>query len=156
MNELLEKLRSIKGIGLLVIGLAAGVVLLILGTGADKAESPPAQTDEEFSFERYEQSLADRLSEMIGRVEGVSDVHVMITLERGYSEEFAKDGENYLTVKQSDGREETVILSREAPEVKGVAVICKGGDEPQIVQQIISLVSALLNLPTNRIFVSAG
>lgn len=156
MKQLIEKLGSVKGIGLLVIGLAAGVILLILGTGAENAEDIPETVSEEFSFEGYEKSLSERLCEMLGRVEGVSGVHVMITLERGYSDELAKDGENYLTVKHSDGAEGTVTLSRETPEVKGVAVICKGGDDPSIQQQIIAMISALFDLPTSRIFVSAG
>lgn len=156
MNQLIEKLRSVKGIGLLVIGLAAGVILLILGSSADREATEDQPIDESFSFEAYEASLSERLEEMLSRVEGVSGVHVMLTLERGYSDELAKDGDQYLTVKHSDGAEGTVTLSREAPEVKGVAVICKGGDDPTVQKHIIGMVSALFDLPTSRIFVSAG
>lgn len=156
MIRMMDKLRSVKGIGLLVLGLAAGVMLLILGNSADAKPDESAPTEEAFSFEAYEKSLTERLEEMIGRVEGVSGVHVMLTLERGYSDELAKDGEAYLTVKQSNGAEDTVTISREAPEVKGVAVICKGGDDPIIQQQIIGMISALFHLTTGRIFVSAG
>lgn len=156
MRQLIEKLTSVKGIGLLVIGLAVGVVLLILGNSADSAPSEPAAAQEDFSFEAYEKALSDRLSEMLGRVEGVSDVHVMLTLERGYSDELAKDGDVYLTIKDAEGAEGTVTLSREAPEVKGVAVICKGGDDPRVQKQIMEMLSALFNLPTSRIFVSGG
>lgn len=156
VKQLIDKLRSVKGIGLLAVGLAAGVILLILGNQRESAPTETAAVREEFSFEEYENSLSERLAELIGRVDGVSGVHVMLTLERSYSEELAKDGEQYLTVKQSDGAQETVMLSREAPEVKGVAVICKGGDDPNRQKQIIELISALFNLPTSRIFVSAG
>lgn len=156
MKQLIDKLRSVKGIGLLVIGLAAGVMLLILGNHSESEESEVSTVSDEFSFEAYENSLSERLCEMIGKVEGVSNVHVMLTLERGYSDDLAKDGEEYLTVKHSDGAEGTVRLSREAPEVKGVAVICKGGENPEIQQQIIKMTAALFNLPTSRIFVSGG
>lgn len=156
MRELIEKLGAVKGIGLLLIGLVAGVVLLILGNQADKAPDESDNVSEEFSFEAYEKSLSDRLAVMLGKVEGVSSVHVMLTLERGYSEELAKDGEAYLTVKHSDGAEGTVTLSREAPEVKGVAVICKGGDDPDIQKQLIEMIAALYNLSSSRIFVSGG
>jgi len=40
------------------------------------------------------------------------------------------------------------------PTIRGVAVICTGGDNPLIQQKIINMLSALFNLPTNRIFVS--
>lgn len=156
MRQLIEKLSAVKGLGLLLLGLAAGVVLLILGNRAEKTPDEPVVTHETFSFEAYEESLSKRLAEMIARVEGVSGVHVMLTLERGYSEELAKDGENYLTVKQSDGGQGTVTLSQEAPEIKGVAVICKGGDDPTVQKQIIEMISALFHLSASRIFVSAG
>lgn len=156
MSELIEKISAIKGIGLLVLGLAAGIVLLVIGNKAESASEEQSAVKNEFSFEDYERSLSERLEEMIDRIDGASGVHVMLTLERGYSDELAKDGEEFLTVKQSDGAEGTVTLSREAPQVKGVAVICKGGDNHEIQKEIIELVSALLNIPTSRVFVSAG
>ncbi len=155
VKELIEKLRSVKGIGLLVLGLAAGIILLILGNQAGK-NSETASVKEDFSFEAYEKALSERLEEMIDKVDGVSGVHVMLTLERGYSESLAKDGDDYLTLKQSDGGQETVTIFREAPEVKGVAVICKGGDDPEIQKEIIEMLCALFHLSSNRIFVSGG
>lgn len=154
--KLIDSLRSVKGIGLLVLGLAAGVVLLFLGVKQEDAEETPTVVSESFSFDAHESALSERLTEMIGRVEGVSGVHVMLTLERGYSDELARDGDAYLTVKDSEGAEETVTLSREAPKVKGVAVICKGGDDPLIQKEIIDMIAALFDLPTGRIFVSEG
>lgn len=155
MKQLMNKLRSVKGLGLLIAGLAIGIVLLILGSSADST-GDTAPASEDFSFESYEKSLSERLSQMLERVDGVSDVHVMLTLERGYSDELAKDGDEYLTVKHSDGAEGTVILSREAPQVRGVAVICQGGDDPDIQIEIIELISALFHLSAGRIFVSEG
>lgn len=154
--ELIEKFRSVKGLGLLLLGLAAGVLLLILGNSAEASETKEPAETEAFSFEAYEKDLSERLEEMLAKIEGVSGVHVMLTLERGYSEELAKDGEEYLTVKHSDGAEGTVTLSRETPEVKGVAVICKGGDDPNLQKQIIAMVAALFDLSSSHIFVSGG
>lgn len=144
-----------KGLGLLLAGLAAGVMLLFLGGKTEESEVPKV-TDAAFSFEAYEKELAARLEEMIARLDGVSDVHVMLTIERSYSEELAGEGGEYLTIRESDGGQGTVVLSRSAPEVKGVAVICKGGDDPQRQQEIISMLSALLKLSSHRIFVSDG
>lgn len=153
---LIEKLRSVKGLGLLLIGLAAGILLLILGNTAEASETEDTSETEAFSFEAYECALSERLEEMLAKIEGVSGVHVMLTLERGYSDELARDGEEYLTVKHSDGAEGTVTLSRETPEVQGVAVICKGGDDPNVQKHIIDMIAALFDLSSNQIFVSAG
>lgn len=154
--QLIDKLRSVKGLGLLLLGLAAGILLLILGNSAEASNTEEKAETEGFSFEAYERELSERLEEMLTKVEGVSGVHVMLTLERGYSDELARDGDEYLTVKSSDGAEGTVTLSRETPEVKGVAVICKGGDDPNVQKQIIEMIAALFDLPSSRIFVSGG
>lgn len=155
MKALLTRLRAVKGLGLLMVGLAAGIMLLFLGGKTEETELP-AVTEEAFSFETYEKELAVRLEEMIARLDGVSDVHVMLTLERSYAEELAGENGEYLTVRESDGGQGTVTLSREAPKVKGVAVICTGGDSIEKQQEIISMLSALLELPSHRIFVSEG
>lgn len=155
MKALLARLRAIKGLGLLMIGLVAGIMLLFLG---GKTEESKAQIimEKPFSFEDYEKELAVRLEEMIDRLEGISEVHVMLTLERSYAEELAGENGDYLTIRESDGGQGTVTISREAPKVKGVAVICKGGNSPDKQQEIISMLSALLELPSHRIFVSEG
>ncbi|MBQ8382467.1 MAG: hypothetical protein IJX47_04590 [Clostridia bacterium] len=155
MREILTRLRAVKGLGILLVGLAVGVMLLFLG-GKSEEEAPITVAEDTFSFEAYEKELASRLEEMIARLDGVSDVHVMLTLEQSYAEELAGEGGEYLTVRESDGGQETVTLSRTAPKVKGVAVICKGGNSSKHQQEIISLLSALLELPTHRIFVSEG
>ena len=155
MKALLTRLRAIKGLGLMVIGLIAGLVLLFLG-GKTEGERVPASIDSSFSFEEYEKGLAVRLEEMIERLDGVSEVHVMLTLDRSYAEELAGEGGEYLTIRKSDGEQGTVTISREAPKVKGVAVICKGGNSAEKQKEIISMLSALLELPSHRIFVSEG
>ncbi len=155
MKEILTRLRAVKGLGILLLGLAAGGMLLFLG-GRSEEDELQTTAEEAFSFEAYEKELAARLEEMIARLDGVSDVHVMLTLEQSYSDELAGEGGEYLTVRESDGGQGTVTLSRIAPKVKGVAVICKGGSSSRRQQEIISLLSALLELPTHRIFVSEG
>ncbi len=156
MKELLTRLRAVKGLGLLLIGLAAGIMLLFLGGHKEEAERTPPPVEESFSFAEYEEALAARLALMIERLEGISDVHVMLTLEQSYAEELAGEGGDYLTIRESDGGQGTVTVSRTAPKVKGVAVICKGGASPDRAGKIISLLAALLDLPTHRIFVSEG
>ena len=155
MKAFFARLRAIKGLGLLLVGLAAGVMLLFLGSKTEVSKAP-ASTEKVFSFESYEKELAIRLEEMIARLDGVSEVHVMITLERSYAEELAGEDGEYLTVRKSDGGQGTVTISREAPKVKGVAVVCKGGKSPDKQKEIIAMLSALLELPSHRIFVSEG
>ena len=148
MKEIWIRLRAIKGLGILLIGLAVGVMLLFLGGHSEK-EEPTVITEDSFSFEDYEKGLASRLEE-------ISDVHVMLTLEQSYAEQLAGAEGDYLTVRESDGGQGTVTVSRIAPKVKGVAVICQGGSHTERQKEIIAMLSSLLDLPSHRIFVSEG
>lgn len=155
MKNWIVRIRAMKGLGFLLFGLAAGVMLLFLG-GINEEASAPVSAVETFSFEAYEKNLATRLEGMIDRLDGVSDAHVMLTIDRSYVQELAGESGEYLTIREADGGQGTVIVSSQAPIVKGVAVICKGGNNPEKQKEIISMVSALLNLPTHKIFVSKG
>lgn len=155
MKNWIVRLRAIKGLGFLLFGLAVGIMLLFLG-GVDEKESVPAGAVEQFSFETYEKNLADRLESMIDRLDGVSNTHVMLTIDRSYAQELAGEAGKYLTIREADGGQGTVTVSSQAPIVKGVAVVCKGGNSPDKQKEIINMVSALLDLPTHKIFVSEG
>lgn len=155
MKHLLTRIRAIKGLGFLLMGLAAGIMLLFLG-GLEQKGSDQAVAVEAFSFESYEKNLAKRLEGMIDRLDGVSDSHVMLTIDQSYSSQLAGESGEYLTVRESDGGQGTVIVASKAPIVKGVAVVCKGGNSSEKQKEIISMLSALLNLPTHKIFVSEG
>ena len=155
MKEIWIRLRAVKGLGILLIGLAVGVMLLFLD-GQSTEDTPTVVEDAGFSFEAYEKGLAARLEEMIARMDGISDVHVMLTLEQSYAEQLAGAEGEYLTVRESDGGQGTVTVSRIAPKVKGIAVICKGGSHSERQKAIIAMLSSLLDLPSHRIFVSEG
>ena len=81
----------------------------------------------------------------------------MVTLEStvrySYAENDKGNSSEYVTIRDKDGSESGVILSENTPSVRGVAVVCKGGDKPEKKLEIIKLVSALLKLPENRVYV---
>lgn len=51
---------------------------------------------------------------------------------------------------KEDGMKVKVLL----PEVRGVAVVCQGGGNPIIKEQIITAISALFNISSNKISVA--
>ena len=46
------------------------------------------------------------------------------------------------------------VETRLEPEVKGVAVLCEGGDDILVIKRITDLVATVLDIPTNRICVA--
>lgn len=138
MKELLEKIRSIKGIGWILAVLITGILLIFL-TGRIETTTEEVETGDDFSFSDYESALEKRLENIIEEMEGVSSVQVMVFLDSSYLLDVTERSE--------------LVLSEKAPEVRGVAVICKGGDQISVQKKIISLLASLLSIPTNKIYV---
>lgn len=155
MRDFLRKFRTMKGVGLIALTFVAGLLLILLSTRGEKGETSgvaPAG-GEEFSFEKYEKKLEERLKEIVSKVDGVSSVSVMVLLDQGYEEELAEKGSSYLLVRDQNGSQTGIETLRRAPKVRGVAVVCRGGELPQTQKELIALLSALLDLPASRIYV---
>lgn len=107
----------------------------------------------------FEAQTETRLKALLEEMDGVSDVHVMVTLER--SEEkcvqtepasFSSDG--ILASALGDSGEKSTVLAVSAPRIRGVSIVCRGAADAETRYKIIRLVSSALNLKSNRIFVS--
>lgn len=155
----LEKLKNSRGGTGLVVGLALlGMLLILLSELWPEAEPAPAQPDLGGAyFAEYQAQLEQRLSALIREMEGAGQTTVMVTLENGEETIYALDTQSGQTQSQQthvlleDGTalSQTVYL----PQVRGVAVVCDGGGDIRVAAQITELLSALLDLPTNRICV---
>lgn len=161
LSPWLEKLKNSRGGTGLVVGLAVlGMLLILLSELWPQAEPTAAQSAAGSSitdYAEYQAQLERRLSELIGQMEGAGRTAVMVTLENGEETIYALDTQSGQTQSQQthvlldDGTAlaQTVCL----PQVCGVAVVCDGGGDIRIVAQVTEMVSALLNIPTNRICV---
>ena len=137
-----------------VLGVAAMVLILCseLWPAPASAEAP-GQT-----AASYQAGLEQRLASLIGQVEGAGEATVMITLESGEERIYATDTrtggdqsqqKTHVLLEDGTALEETTYL----PTVCGVAVVCDGGGDVGVEARITALVSALLDVPANRICV---
>lgn len=155
----LEKLKKSKSGASLVVGLAVlGMLLILLSELLPQAKTAPAETAAgEEDFAAYQTQLEERLGALIGQMDGAGRTVVMVTLENGEETIYALDTQSGQTQSQQthvlldDGSAlyQTVYM----PQVRGVAVVCDGGGDVRVVAKITELVSALLDIPTNRISV---
>ncbi len=173
LRGLLQKKNALFFLGI------AGILLIFLSDvlfaprpkADDAAAQPAVQTAQRG---QTEQELEARLAEMIGAVQGAGKVRVMLTLENdgetvyAYNEQndtqTAAGGTNGAAERRQSYENEHVLVDAEngkqalvetclEPEVKGVAVVCEGGDDITVVKRITELVSVVLRLPTNRVCV---
>lgn len=153
-----QKLTKIKGIGFIFLAFAAGVVLLLLPSERE------VEVSEGVSSSEYAQSLQNQLEEILESATG-STCTVMITFEGGYSYSYAanetlntvyngaavasKNVTKEYVIASKDGDEQLILIRENLPEVKGVAVVCNGGETER--HAVISIVKSLFQLPDEAV-----
>ena len=161
---------------LFFVGLA-GICLIFLSDilfGGREGSTGAARqsTQQAVSAATGVQELETRLTEMLESVQGAGKVQVMITLEETVyardeqsDTQTTQDGSDGVTDRKESYKSEHIIVDAAdgkqplvethiEPEVKGVAVVCEGGDDITVIKRITDLVSVVLGLSTNRICVT--
>lgn len=171
--EKLKRIRDVfkaeKRVRLLVVLGAVGILLICLSEFISfpvqqetKAESTQnAATD-------FCATTEEKLKNVIAQVHGAGRVEVMITLESSDEKVYAADEKNdiktgtdveqrstdekYVLIDNGT-RDDGILLKTNSPKVKGVIIVCDGGDDPTVVKQISDAVSAALGVGANHISV---
>ena len=137
---------------ILILMVASGVLLLLLG--GIKSTEKPEESYGDVSF--YTEYLEERITSLCDSVDGVENAEVFLTLDCSseyiYSQDSASD---FLILSGSEG-EEAVLLQEIYPKVRGIAVVCSGGDLPRIRETLTELLTAALDLPAHRIRIAGG
>ena len=147
---------------LLLLGIAAlGILLIVFGSSKStesKSETVTEITSDE-ELTRYQSQLESRIKQLCDSVEGVSDVTVVVTLEGGFESVYATeyhDGNESYVIVGSGSSAKPLFLSREAPEIAGVGIVCRGGSSAAVRHELTVLISAAFRIPSNRIYVTAS
>lgn len=157
--DIIGKLKNIKGLWLLGAVFFIGVALIVVSSvdytlGRPKEDTP--RTDI-IDTSDYVDKLEAEVEALLERVDGAGVVSVLITLESDSENVYAYDSKNgsreYLTTG-SGSSESPVLLRRMTPRLRGIAVVCTGGNDPIVQQKLISLLCALFDLPSTKVFVS--
>lgn len=122
------------------------------------------------------QQLEELLKNTLQKVEGVGEVAVAVTMESTGEKVVGKDvpsnssetkqedsqggkqesivrssDESTVYTKDSQGNQAPYVISETAPEIRGVIVVAKGGNNPVIAQQIQEAVMALFHVEAHKI-----
>lgn len=147
---------------LILLGAVAGILLLMFGSGFGKQEerdeasaASPTAAEELAS---YRAQLEEEICSLCESVNGVGAVTVALTLSGGFTNVYATEegqngGEQYVIVGSGSGAS-ALLLSKSAPEICGIGIVCRGGTNAGVRQELISLLSAAYHVPANRIYVT--
>lgn len=139
--------------------------------GAQPASAAVQQTDSD-----YAAKLEADLTDVIRRIQGAGEPHVLVTLEEGTSQVYATEekrstqqdsgstgGQNadstensYLIVRDADGSEHALAVTQRQPKVQGVVVTCPGAAQPSVQQAVIDAVATAAGVSSARVCVVAS
>ena len=170
MKEWLRNLShfSLKGrdgaVRLLIALGVAGMLLIGLSEWLPHRSVSEADAPASVTAVQVEQALEQRIADLLGSVAGVGRCQVMVTLESGEQAVYAADtsrsvteggesgSESYLTVDTSDGPV-GLLLTRIQPTVRGVVVVCSGGEDPAVCQRVQSVITTAFHISERRVCV---
>ncbi len=176
MNEVINKyISKLKSPKILIIAGILGIVLIFLSTLTGKEDKANNLT-QEFSAEEYRLKLEEDLEKVVQSITGSNNVTVVVTLESGIKYKYAdikedtssdktennaqnksrESKQSYITVKGSDGGEQALLITAEMPEIRGVAIVCEGGDNEYTAEKIQNTVTAALNITSKRVYIAGG
>jgi len=130
MKKLKELLKNDKAVKIIVaVGFALILLIMfsdIFGTNGNTGrDAVPVPRTEDAA--QYAAQLEEQLVALISEIKGASNVKVMVTLE-------SFSGNNI-------------------PQVRGVAVVCEGGDNILVKQKVVETVSKVLGISTAKVSV---
>lgn len=172
-TKYIEKLKNPK---LLVIIGIAGILLIFLSSFMGENSEKPKDITAEITAEEYREQLENDIKKIVKEITGSRRVQVIVTLESGIRYKYAdihegssadktesdaisttsEHKEGYITVKTADGGEEALLVTRQMPEVRGVAIVCAGGDDTYLAEKIENTVTAALNITKHRVHIAGG
>ena len=137
LKEIKELFRSEKSIKIVLI--SGVVIILVIAFSGLYANDDNVNEKEFFNYYRqseYEEALENKLCAILSEINGIGDVKIMITLDTSEENRFDDDDE---------------LICVRSPSVRGVIVVCDGGDNILVREKVINAVSGAFGISTTRV-----
>lgn len=166
---------------LLFVGIA-GMALIFLSTviqtgGSNKPN--PGVGAGQLTSQEYVAQLEERLTGIVGSIEGVGRCQVMVTAESGVEyvyaveetqnvnrtnsyngDEVARETQQenteqkYIVVDAGNGKKEALVKTERQPAIQGVVIVCEGAGSMVVQERVTQAVTTALGIPYNKVCVT--
>lgn len=179
-QKLLENIKADKKLTIIVLIGLAGILLLLASEliklpPKQDAQATPETTQTEYN---YAEDIEKRLTELVASISGAGKAKVMVTLENGVESVYAADEKQsnersseektggmevneknsreseYIILQSNGSRDEGLVIKVIQPKIRGVAIVCEGGDSAYVQQRITQMVTAVLDIGASRISIA--
>ena len=120
--------------------IAAGIIGIALIFLSNYIGTDSGREDDKFSVTTYSTKIESDLESVIGKIQGAGKTNVLLTMEN--SVEYVYLGDSTTKTKEIQ------------PHIRGVRVVCEGGDEPVVVERVTDAVCKALNISTAKVCVT--
>ncbi len=162
--DFITYMKSKKSTVIIIVLLVLGLLLLLLPSASNNTN---ISNNNEERLANYVENLEEKMGSLCSKIQGVSNVSVTVYLDSGFETVYAYNEQNKATsnginsekkyVTIGSGNDESMVcIVEKMPTICGVAIVCKGGGNPLISNQLINLISSAYNVPKNKIYVAEG
>lgn len=117
-----------------IVGISA-IALIFLSSYIDVSS-----LGSKVEIDEYCTALEESLLSVVTQIEGVGEAKIFLTMDN--------NGEN-VYLNNSDTKTKSIT-----PVVRGVVIVCDGGDDPLVVSRVMSAVTKSLDISTNKVCVT--
>lgn len=181
-KELVEKTLKDKKKQMIIGVCVIGVMLILLSqfsnSDAKSRGNPETVTTQETTLKEYTGELESKIHSLVTNISGVGEAKVLITFKNdteyvyvneekknidksenvaNNNEKTTEEKENVeqtLIIMKGDDGEQALLKTKIEPTVKGVVVVCTGGDIPSVQQAVSEAVTTALDIGYNDICVT--
>lgn len=173
MNDKLKAFFShLKNGKLILIFGIAGILLLLL-SGISATDEKEISSGGEFDITAYQQQLEKEIEKLVRDITSCRAT-VVITLDSDIKYNYADETKlsdstrqadtatdkstdsekNRVIITDSSGNQNALIVNRELPQIRGVAVVYDGANNSQTNEKIKNCLMATLSVTSKRIYIS--
>lgn len=159
MKKILERIpQNKRPIVIIICGILLMAIIALPGLGKkDNTENSINETDAFNIQNEYISQTEEKLCDMISSIKGAGSTKVMLTLESSeenvYAADINSDKSEYVVIK-TDSDEGGMLLKIIQPKIRGVAVVCEGGDNSVVKMNIINTVCSSLGVSSTKISIA--
>lgn len=121
---------------LIILAGGAGILLIFLSGFAGWGQSKSQETVG-FSVEKYCSKTEEELASLISKIQGVGKTRVLLTMENSVESVYLENGST--KTKEIE------------PRIRGVLVLCEGGDDPVAVGKVSEAVTKALDISSAKV-----
>ena len=152
MKRIRELMKKEKLVVILLFGLLLMIAALPVKEKKEQAGKEEVQERETMiSDADWQEKMEKRLTQVLEKVEGVGDTEVFLTCSGTEKKVVEKDETESVYEKDARGNQSPYVVQEQYPQVTGVLVAAKGGDNPVVVQNIREAVEALFQVEPHKI-----